>query len=205
MSLSQRDIESGREYRAFVAEQERIEREKVEKPIREAEAALRKSAQALGLKMREIVLTGADPEWVFPEDVNNRRMPKAKAFEFSVAECKKFINSDEWQPWNTQENRDALSAYLTRNGCDVIVSFACYQQAAQRLQSLGLLEIIPEPEPEVIPTEPTPKPTPVPRLNRHEKRLDWRGERLSLFEIERKPADEFRAILRFHPELESEL
>jgi hypothetical protein len=205
MSLSQRDIESGREYRAFIAETERIEREKVEKPTREAEAQLQRTARALGLKMREIVLTGADPEWVFPEDVNNRRMPKAQAYEFSVAECKKFLSSDEWQPWNTAENRDALSAYLSRNGCDVITSVACYEQAFQRLQSLGLLERIPEPEPVTIPTTPTPEPTPVPRLNRHAKILDWRGERLSLFEIERKPADEFRAILRLHPELEAEL
>lgn len=133
----------------YEAEQ-RAKREEAERPIREAEAKLKETANALALAIRERIATGRDDE--FQIDPATFKPIKGTAQEFNQAEAAKFLAANpDYYP--SQENFQALTEYINRNAPNIIlVSALQLEWAFKRLREYGLLRERPVPlaEPEKV-------------------------------------------------------
>jgi hypothetical protein len=149
-----------KERAAFEDELKQNERAAQLVPVITAQAEQNQRLAAIQEAEKEAYLDGKpDPGWITPPEAKVS-MPATKAFEFSVSEARKFFNSAEWQPYESQENRKQIAAYLERNGITVIVPESCFVQALRRLLLFGLLQLV-ENLPELErPEEPIEQPDP---------------------------------------------
>jgi hypothetical protein len=192
-----------KERAAFEDELEQNERAAQLAPIIAAQAEQNKQLAAIQEAEKEAFLDGKpDPGWITPTEANVGMTAK-KAFEFSVTEARKFFSSAEWQPYESQENRKQIAAYLERNGITVIVPESCFVQALRRLLLFGLLQLENLPELE-RPEEPTEQPDPE-ELKRQEREKYFTEivgtdpitlQQFTAYQLERCDAETFRRVCR---------
>ena len=173
-------------------------------PTIAAQAEQNQRLAAIQEAEKEAYLDGKpDPGWITPPEAKVS-MPAKKAFEYSVAEARKFFSSADWQPYECQENRKQIATYLERNGISVIVPESCFVQALHRLLSFGLLQLaenLPELErPEVPIEQPDPE-----ELKRQAQEKYYNeivgtdpitGRQFTAFQLDRCDAETFRRVCR---------
>lgn len=139
------------------AEQRRNEEER-QRPIREAEQRLTETHRKLATVGRDEVVNGQpDPFWSTPEDANiSLGLDEAK--EFVREQSKLFRAANPWY-FPCQENFDAIVNYLIAQRVP-IPTLSCFELAASRLRSLGMLKERPEPQPTPAPVQPTTETEP---------------------------------------------
>src|SRR5690242_4940595 len=156
---SLREQYSIQEMRRMREEDERMAREESERPVREAAEQLQKTARELGLKLREMVQSGPDPDFQVPASVAGKRMTRDEAIQFNAEEARKFRDNNA-EFYNSPANIQSVTGYLDRNGVN-IADEATFKAASERLRDLGLLEERPA-EPEMAQPAEQPQAEPQP-------------------------------------------
>jgi hypothetical protein len=191
--MRHRDLLTIREHRAEVEAQERAERERIERPIREAEARLKETHRKLhAVAVERLLGKVKDPDRV-PVDAEliGAKMSRTDADKFNVAEFRKFRESHP-EVYLNPELLENMGAYWDANGLQII-SANMLSALIDRYRHAGLLPDAPAPDPEPLPA-PEPeaaKPAgPVVHIG-----VDWQTGREREFtrrEVDRMSADEFR-------------
>jgi hypothetical protein len=157
--MRERDRISAMAYHAELQALEEAAREERERPIREGEAALNKTYLELrDVEIEAIKTRKDDAVYISPstqgivltvEQANTNNLAAANAF---VDQC-----ADYREHYKTNENRDAILAYLVDRNLVKIWDVAILQAAFEKLKSLGLLTPIPVPvAPAPVPVRRTP-------------------------------------------------
>jgi hypothetical protein len=154
MSISERDRQSLREARAFAAAEEAAERERVEKPIREATEELNKLHRKIFKIVRDRLLHSVDENelgenqcYVSPV-IAGLDMPFADAVEFISEQYRRFMAEEASWYHDSLANRQAVLGYLGRNGFNAsddgtrlaLIDAATLKAAALRLNEYNILE-----------------------------------------------------------------
>src|SRR6185437_5671377 len=133
--------------------QEELKRqEEAERPIREAEQRLNETHRKLVQIGRESVVAGKpDPWWETPADAVGKSMSLDRVRDF-VREQSTIFRAAHPEYYPCKENLEAIMGYLVAQQI-AIPTASCFERAAERLGSLGLLTERPAP--------PEPQPAPV--------------------------------------------
>lgn len=197
--MRERDRQSSRQYRNEVAELERQERESAERPIREAEAQLKKTHAELLAIEKENVSRFKDDELYITPELKTATMLQTDADVFNKKQADLFIQTTpEYAPYRTPENAEILVQYCHRNGLNIIDS-DMYRAAFYRLRDLGLLTAIPEPEPI---EEPEPEPiAETPAQTQGEEGFDLESGLPRVYtkrEVAQMSSDQYRRAFRLY-------
>jgi hypothetical protein len=185
-----------RDARAAAAAEDEAERVERERPLREAEATFKETAKQLALLERDRVRTSKDGFQVDPL-VATATMSFEQASRFNAESAARFVeNTPAYYP--SEANQQVLVDYLWNHNAQ-IANEATFKAAFERLNSYGLLEDWPAPDPDPEPDpEPAPEPIIPPSQRRH-RGFDLSTGEEKLFtehEVNRMSADELKANFR---------
>ena len=188
---------------------QREEQQRKEEQAKEAQFqalkddTIRLTSELLQAEKAEIVAGRLDPSFVLPESAAGLRMSKQQAIEFNKKSSEEFVNScPEYAAFKNRQSWETIRDYILAQGV-MIATAEVFRIAFERCRDLGLLTENPQPEPAPAP-EPLPNDSSEPvRAQRdiHKPCLTWRGSELSMYDIERLPANEYKAVVALHPEL----
>jgi len=146
--ITERSRIESRKWRAELAAIEAAEKERIERPIREAEAKLQETHRQLRAVEAERVTKMRD-ENVFMGELAGARMTQDEAAANNKKAVDQFLlECFEYEKYRTDATRDTMLSYLDRNGVN-LWSVAILRAAFTKLRDLRLLtEKPPAPEPE---------------------------------------------------------
>jgi hypothetical protein len=149
---SERDRQSYRKWQEELRAEEAAEQERIEAPIRAAEAEIQSLTRKIFATVRERLLTQKDVDldgdsfvWIDPS-VAGLQMPWQLAMAANADEYKRFIAAESGWYFHNPENMKRLLGYLERNGCQIFTQ-EMLKRAALRLDEYHLLEQRPAPPP----------------------------------------------------------
>lgn len=147
-------------FREQEAEDQRRRKEDSDRPLRDAEAALRESnKQVFEFEKSEITARRPDPGFVLNESAQELKFAgadrEARASEYVRAQSSLFVQrTPDFFP--CPQNFQKITEYLTANGVNV-PDAETFGIAYERLKLFGLLQERPKLEP-AIETQPSPEP-----------------------------------------------
>jgi hypothetical protein len=143
--MRERDRISSLQHRQELAEIEAAEKERIEAPIRAAEAKLNATLLELRKVEIEAIQSRRDDE-IFLGELDGASMTVEQAAANNEAAANSFVadNADYRDNYKNDSNRDVLLSYLERNGVN-IWSVAILNAAFNKLKGLGLLTENPAP------------------------------------------------------------
>ena len=134
-----RDLQERKKFYDAIAEQERLQREAEERPVKEALAEhSRLAAESVSLQKELIERGERDSEFGIPDDARGLRMSKAEGQAFAKSQAEDFIScTPDYYP--CPENFSVLVQYILAQGIQIPTA-TVFKAAFNRLSKLGLLK-----------------------------------------------------------------
>jgi hypothetical protein len=199
--MRERDRLAIQAHREEIQSLERAERERIEAPIKAAQAEINRTVNELAKVYRQRLLgTVRDPDPIgIDPSVTGIRMPRVEADAFNRREFAKYKSEHPDVFW-TQELLENLGAYFAKQGLQIITA-GMIESLVDRYRACGLLPDRPEPEPiaEPITERESAKPT-QPEVFEGWDLDSGEPRTFTRREVDRMSADEYRRVFRIYKE-----